>query len=134
MKDYAELFTNANCCPAVANGRKSILSSEQGQTTQTGEEHKKSLPSRAKTRRVSEMILIRVYWKAPSMVVVSLEFGPEPLPFTLAPPSPPLLKPVCIQPFVVISGLQVTVSLKYGYSSSFITDSKAGTILDQKPS
>ena len=134
MKDYAELFTNANCCPAVANGRKSILSSEQGQTTQTGEQHKKSLPSRAKTRRVSEMILIRVYWKAPSMVVVSLDFGPEPLPFTLAPPSPPLLKHICIQPFVVISGLQVTVSLKYGYSSSFITDSKAGTILDQKPS
>lgn len=88
MKDYAELFTNANCCPA-ANGRKSILSSEQGQTTQTGEEHKESLPSRAKTRRVSEMILIRVYWKAPSMVVVSLEFGPEPLPFTLAPPPLP---------------------------------------------
>ena len=135
MKDYAELFTNANCCPAVANGRKSILSSEQGQTTQTGEEHKKSLPSRAKTRRVSEMILIRVYWKAPSMVVVSFEFGPDLLPFTLAPPpSPPLLKHVCIQPLVVISGLQVTVRLKYGYSSSFITDSKAGTILDQKPS
>ena len=132
--DYAELFTNANCCPAVANGRKSILSSEQGQTTQTGEEHKKSLPSRAKTRRVSEMILIRVYWKAPTMVVVSLEFGPEPLPFTPLPCSPPLLKHVGIQPSVVVSGLQVTVSLKYGYSSSFITDSKAGTILDQKPS
>ena len=87
--DYAELFTNANCCPAVAIGRKSILSSEQGQTTQTGEEHKKSLPSREKTRRVSEMILIRVYWKAPSVVVVSLEFGPELVPFTPAPPPPP---------------------------------------------
>ena len=84
-----ELFTNANCCPAVTNGRKSILRSEQGQTTQTGEEHKKRLPSRPKTRRVSEMILIRVYWKAPSMVVVSLEFGPEPLSFTPVPPPLP---------------------------------------------
>ena len=70
VMDYAELFTNANCCPAVANGRKSVLRSEQGQTTQTGEEHKKSLPSRPKTRRVSQLILIRVYWMAPSMVVV----------------------------------------------------------------
>ena len=31
----------------------------------------------------------RVYWKAPSMVVLSLEFGPEPLPFTPAPPPLP---------------------------------------------
>ena len=74
---------------------------------------------------------LRVYWKAPSMLVVSLEFGPEPLSFT--PPLPPLLKHAGVQPFVVLNGLQVTVSLKYGYSSSFITDSKAGTILDQKP-
>ena len=74
---------------------------------------------------------LRVYWKAPSMLVVSLEFGPEPLSFT--PPLPPLLKYAGVQPFVVLNGLQVTVSLKYGYSSSFITDSKAGTILDQKP-
>ena len=65
------------------------------------------------------------------MLVVSLEFGPEPLSFT--PPLPPLLKHAGVQPFVVLNGLQVTVSLKYGYSSSFITDSKAGTILDQKP-
>ena len=64
------------------------------------------------------------------MLVVSLEFGPEPLYFT---PPPPLLKHAGVQPFVVLNGLQVTVSLKYGYSSSFITDSKAGTILDQKP-
>ena len=58
----------------------------------------------------------------------SLGLNPYPL------PSPPLLKHVGIQPFVVVSGLQVTVSLKYGYSSSFTTDSKPGTILDQKPS
>ena len=75
---------------------------------------------------------LRVYWKAPSMLVVSLEFGPEPLSFT-PPPFPPLLKHAGVQPFVVLNGLQVTVSLKYGYSSSFITDSKPGTILDQKP-
>ena len=75
----------------------------------------------------------RVYWKAPSMLVVSLEFGPEPLSFTPPLPPPPLLKHAGVQPFVVLNGLQVTVSLKYGYSSSFITDSKAGTILDQKP-
>ena len=75
---------------------------------------------------------LRVYWKAPSMLVVSLEFGPEP-PLSFTPPLPPLLKHAGVQPFVVLNGLQVTVSLKYGYSSSFITDSKAGTILDQKP-
>ena len=61
----------------------------------------------------------------------SLGLNPYPLP---PPPSPPLLKHAGVQPFVVVSGLQVTVSLKYGSPSSFITDSNAGTILDQKPS
>ena len=31
---------------------------------------------------------LRVYSKAPSMLVVSLEFGPEPLSFTPPPPPP----------------------------------------------